>query len=35
MTVKELFEWAVENKAEDLEINIQYREANIVTTRWF
>lgn len=26
MTVKELYEWAVENKAEDLEIEIQYRD---------
>lgn len=26
MTVKELYEWAVENKAEDLEIEIQCRD---------
>ena len=26
MTVKELYEWAIENKAEDLEIEIQYRD---------
>ena len=26
MTVKELYVWAVENKAEDLEIEIQYRD---------
>ena len=26
MTVKELYEWATENKAEDLEIEIQYRD---------
>lgn len=27
MTVKELYEWAIENKAEDLEIEIQYRDS--------
>ena len=26
MTVKEFYKWAIENKAEDLEIEIQYRD---------